>query len=212
MSPAPDHTPLGEIFAERYSPLQPPDVDAQHDYAYGHLAEAMMRPFEQLAELIDPPDPYEPWTPLFFVDITPDWALPWLGQVVGVQIPATATPEQAREIIKSLSFEEVGKPAAIKAALALTLDYPEGEEPYIYFREREPNAYCLEIVTLVEQTPDPAQSLRAIQSQLPAAIKLSFRQIAGWDYQALTDEAWLYSVLPTTFDTYREMSDNDRNV
>lgn len=161
MSPEPDHTRLGALFAERYRPLQPETIDAQHDYAYGHLAEAMMRPFEQVAELIDPPDPYGPWDPLFFVDITPDWALQWLGQVVGVQVPNTATPDQARAMIKALSFNEVGKPETI---INVIKAYLNGSQT-VYFRERDGNAYRIEIITradeqpLLEKTnvhPDPA--------------------------------------------------------
>lgn len=152
----PDYTPLGERLAFRTRFIQPPEVDEQYGYAHGHLAEAMMRPFEQIAELVDPPDPYEPWTPLFYVDITPDWALPWLGQAVGVTIPATATPDQARKMITELNFEEIGKPSYIQSALEFVLissDPPN--PPTVYFREREDgNAYVLEVVTLDGEIPE----------------------------------------------------------
>jgi hypothetical protein len=169
----PDFTPLGERYYERVSPLQPPEVDEQHDHAFGNLAEAMMRPYKQVAELIDPPDPYEPWSPLFFVDITPDWALQWLGQVVGVRVPNTATPSQARAMIKELSFEEVGKPETIKNVIRAYL----GGSKSIIYRERDGNAYRLEIITMNRDAP--------VQEQDNLATDPSFNQMSNlWDGDA----------------------------
>lgn len=150
MSPAPTYTPLGQVLQERTEPLQPVVVDEQNGYAHGNLCEAIMRPYQQVGELIDPPDPYEPWTPLFYVDITPDWALQWLGQVVGVRVPNTATPDEARALIKDQSQQEVGKPDAIRSAIEALIT---GDET-VWFRERaNGNAYALEVVILESESP-----------------------------------------------------------
>jgi len=136
-----------------------------------------MRPFEQIAELVDPPDPYEPWTPLFYVEITPDWALPWLGQAVGVTVPVTATPDQARKMIKELSFEKVGTTNAIRSALEFVLvTNPPGGKPTVYFREREDgNAYVLEVVTLESEIPETDRLLTNEQANPSFEVDL-----AGW--------------------------------
>lgn len=205
----PDYTKLGARLQFRTRFIQPEEVDAEYGYAHGHLSEAMMRPFEQIAELVDPPDPYEPWVPLFFLDITPDWALPWLGQAVGVKIPETATPDQARKMIKELSFEKVGTTDAIRTALefVLTPTDPEGK-PTVYFRERDGgDAYYLEVITLDSETTDPIAALNAIQSQLPAGIKLRYDQVPGWDYEAMTTDDGPYSALDDTYSTYKLLTD-----
>lgn len=202
---APIYSTLGQRLQERTEPMQPEDVDAANGYAHGHLSEAMMQPFGQVGELIDPPDPYEPWAPLFKPDLCPDWALTWLGQAVGVRIPETATADQARSMITGLSFEDIGKTSAILAALLLTLT---GANPTVYFRERdEGDPYALEIVTRTSETPDPAKSLRALQSQVPAGIKLTFTQVAGWDYQAQTTAGGLYSAQTALGQTYGRQSE-----
>jgi len=208
MSPAPDFTPLGERFHERVEPIQPLARDANYGYAFANLCEGMMRPYAQVAELVDPEDPYEPWTPLFYLDITPDWALPWVGQIVGVPIPATATPEEARRLIREQSFQDIGKPKAIADALRPTLTGAQT----IWMRERDGgDPYRLEIVTLVSETPDPAASLAALEPQIPAGIVLSFVQVEGWDYQQMETEGGDYTGLDTTFDEYSEMSRNVRD-
>jgi hypothetical protein len=205
----PDYTRLGARLAERAAPLQPPDVDVQYGYAFGNLCEAMMRCYEQIASLVDPEDEtYPPWGVLFDVDVCPAWALPWLAQVVGVRLPKSVTGDAAREYIKTLSFESVGRPDTIKTIVTAPLT---GSKT-VFFRERDDgDAYRLEIVTLTSETPDPAELQRAIESSVPAGIIVAYRAIAGWDYQQMTTEGGKYLLLPPRFDNYQNMSENDRS-
>src|SRR3954452_19697346 len=113
------HSPLGQRLAERTQPLAPDD--ATYGYAHAALCEGMMIPFGQLDELIDPPAPLLPWEPLFDVDICPGWALPWLGQIVGVRIPRGTSEADARGMIKDLGLGKRGGPEAIKAGAGLAL-------------------------------------------------------------------------------------------
>src|SRR5262245_2084216 len=132
---------LGERLKERTQPLAPDDE--LYDYAHAKLCEGMMLPFEQLAELVDPPDPYIPWEPLFDVDLCPEWALPWLGQLVGVRLPAGLTEQQKRDVIKALGGFGRGGPKAIIDAIKITLT---GSKT-VTLRERDDgDPYKLEVV------------------------------------------------------------------
>lgn len=177
----PVHTPLGLRLRERTQPLAPDD--AQYDYAHAHLAEAMMRPFQQMGEVLDPPDPHVPWEPLFNLAIAPDWVLPWLAQVVGVRLPNGLTPDQQRNAIVELAFLKRGSPGAIKTAAGLALTGTK----QVWLRERDAgDAYLLEIVTKVNETPDMAAVYRSVLLQKPAGIAFTHRTTVGWDYQQMT--------------------------
>jgi hypothetical protein len=203
----PEYTPLGQRLAERCRPMQSEEVDAANGYAYGNLCEAMMRPFQQVGELVDPPDPYAPWVPLFYVDITPDWALRWLGQVVGVRVPATASPAQARQMIKDLAYTKIGQPDTIMNAAKSTLTGTQT----VHFREREDgDAYKLEITTLESETPDPGLTEQRIQAQVPAGILLHYFTVSNWIYEEVREEGWTYDEMPGIFATYRDYRDNNR--
>jgi hypothetical protein len=191
---------MGLRLRERTQPLAPHDAD--YDYAHAYLSEGMMRPWEQVAELVDPPDPYPPWAPLFNVYICPDWALPWLAQIVGVRLPASLTPDDAVAAIVGLAGQARGGPAAIKTVVGLFLTGSKS----MYFRERDGgDAYALEIVTLEGETPDPAAVQRAILSQKPGGIVLSYRTVIAWDHEALASYAYLHSELPTIYPTHRDL-------
>jgi len=203
---APIYTYLGARLADRTAPLQSPEVDVQYGYVHGHLSEGMMHMYEDVALLVDPEDDI-PWVPFFDIDKCPDFALPWLAQVVGVRLPSSITGDEAREYIKALSFEEVGKPSAIRAAVGI---YLTGNKT-VYFRERDAgDAYALEVVTVVSETPDPEAVARALEASVPAGIIIRYRSVVGWDYEQMTIEGGLYSALPAKFANYRALSENTR--
>lgn len=203
---APTYTSLGARLAERTAPLQRPEVDAQYGYAHGYLSESMMHMYQDVASLVDPEDD-SPWVPLFDVNKCPDWALPWLAQVVGVRLPSSITGDAAREYITALSFEEIGKPSAIRAAVSI---YLTGNKT-VYFRERDQgDAYALEVVTVDAETPDPEAVARALESSVPAGIIIRYRSVVGWDYEQMIIEGGPYSALPPLFANYRDLSENTR--
>jgi hypothetical protein len=193
---------LGERFRERTQPLAPDDED--FEYAHAKLCEGMMLPFAQLAELVDPPDPLVPWEPLFNVDICPGWALPWLGQLVGVRVPSTMDPEDARIFIKELGAFARGSPDAIMAAAKFALTGSKN----VFLRERDGgDAYHLEVVTLVSETPDPALVRQYVLLQKPGGITLGSRTTTAWDYQEMTTEytGQKYKDVPADYPTYGDL-------
>lgn len=204
----PVHTPLGARLRERTQPLAPDD--ASYGYAHAHLCEALGVMLKQVGEVFDPEGDVPPLAPILDVELCPDWALPWLAQLVGVVLPPGVPADDARTLIADVAGFERGTPASLEAAAGLFLT---GSKT-VYFRERDPTGadppYTLEVVTLTSETPDPAAVLRALLAQKPGGIVLNYRNVAGWDYQAMTTEGGKYSALATRFTSYRRMSNNER--
>jgi hypothetical protein len=181
--PEPDHTPLGARLRERTQPLAPDDD--LYGYAHANLSEAIGRMLEQVAEVFDPEgEDVPPFAPLLDPDLCPDWALEWLGQLVGVRLPVGVAPDTARTLIKDVAGFRRGTPAALTAAASFFLTGTKT----VYFNERLANdPYRLGVITLVAETPDPAQVLAAILAQKPGGIVLSYSAIAGQTYRDLRD-------------------------
>lgn len=201
--PEPDPTPIGARLRERTQPMAPDD--AVHGYGHAYLCEGIGRMLEQLAEVFDPEGDAPPLAPILDVDLCPDWALPWLAQWVGVQLPVGITADQARLLIREVSGFKRGTPAALRAAAAY---YLTGTRR-VYFNERlADNAYRLGVITLASETPDPAQVLAAIMAQKPAGIVLSYSAIAGQTYRAVLTEVDSYRELRSTWTSYRDLRDH----
>jgi hypothetical protein len=197
--PEPNHTPTGARLRERTQPLAPDD--ASYGYAHAHLCEAIGRMLAQVAQVFDPEGDVPPFAPLLSVELCPDWALPWLAQLVGVRIPAGLSPDDARSLIADVAGFSRGTPAALRGAAELTLT----GDKMVWFRERDGSAYRLEVVTRVSETPDPVQTERALLAQKPGGIVLSYRTVAGWDYQQMTTDSTTYAQLALDWSTYDEL-------
>lgn len=199
----------GARLQERTQPLQPDD----HLYGWAHaiLCEALAKPYLQIAELIDPPDPYPPWGPLFDLATCPEWALPWLAQLVGTSLPVGLTPAQQRGYIGAYAGHTVGTVDAMTAAARIVLVPANPPAPAtIWFRERDGGAYRLEVVTLTGETPDPALLRQVLLAAKPGALLLETRTTVAWDYQQMTatEGAALYSGLKIKYLTYRGLREH----
>jgi Phage tail protein (Tail_P2_I) len=207
----PELTPWGERLRERTAPLAPDD--AEHGNAHAHLAGALATALERVAQIYDPDDG-PPGSPLVDVDRCPDWALPWLAQLVGVVLPPGVDAATARVLISDVAGWRRGTPAALRAAAGLHLT---GDKS-VYFRERDATGadppYTLEVVTLTSETPEPDAVLAALLAQKPGGIVLTYRTVTGWDYQAMTTEGqaehWTYASLPPLFDDYYALTADER--
>jgi hypothetical protein len=195
---------LGERLRERTAPLAP--SDDQNGWAHAYLCEALMVMLEQVAEVYDPADPLPPGAPLLDPELAPDWALPWVAQLVGARLPAGATPEQARALIAGVSGWKRGTPAALRAAAQL---YLTGNRT-VTFRERDANSpdppYTLEVVTLTGETPNPAAVLAALLAQKPGGLVLNYRTVEGQDWQAVQAKTWRQA--RTTYANWRNLRDS----
>jgi hypothetical protein len=203
----PDLSQWGARLRERTQPLQPDDE--LYGWTHALLCEALAQPYLQVMELIDPPEPYPPWGPLFDINVCPAWALPWLAQIVGIRIPAGLSDADARTYIRDAAGHNVGTVKAIRLALQQTLvsAHPPAP-PTVYFRERDGSAYRLEVVTIDGETPDPALTQRVLAAVVPGGLVLSYRSIEGWDYQAQVDQGGTYREQSAQYSTYADLREN----
>jgi hypothetical protein len=199
----PASQPYGARLRERTQPLAP--HDDQYGYAHWVLCESIGRIFLELQQVFDPEDPIPPVAPILDVGLCPDWALPWLAQFVGVQLPEGTDPTTARALITSVAGWSRGTRAAMEAAAGL---YLTGNKT-VYFRERDTSAYQLEVVTITEETPDPTKVQAALAAQKPGGLILRYRTVTGWDYQQLASMAYLYSYVKAHFATYDKLRRNE---
>lgn len=199
----PNHSPLGARLRERTQPLAPDD--RQYGYAHAWLCEALSRILLRVQEAFDPEDPIPPIAPLLDPELCPDWALPWLAQLVGVALPVGVSTPDARALIADVAGFRRGTTAAIEAGLANTLT---GNKT-VYFRERDGgDAYALEVVTLTGETPDSATTLAALMAQKPGGIVLRYRTVAGQDWQAVKDSGQTWRNVRTNYVSWRDVRDN----
>lgn len=200
---SPDHSPFGERLRERTQPLALDD--ASYGFAHAYLSEALSRPYLEVQEIFDPEGDVPPVAPLLDIDLCPDWALPWLAQLIGAAIPVGMPPDTARELIRNVAGFRRGTPAAITAAASFFLT---GSKT-VFFNERFANdAYRLGIVTLAVETPNPAQVQAAILAQKPGGILLSYSAIAGQTYRAVLTEVDSYREMRSDWATYRDVRDH----
>lgn len=203
--PVPDLTPLGARLQARTQPLAPDDE--LNNYAHALLCEALSKAVEQVAELFDPEGDVPPGAPLLDVELCPDWALPWLAQIVGVTLPAGVSPDDARVLIADVAGWDRGTPDALRAAAGFYLT----DTKTVYFRERYGgNAYALQVVTLTSETPDQSAVLKALLAQKPGGIVLDYHTVTGWDYTEMTTAGGVYTTLATHYATYNDLRDNKR--
>jgi hypothetical protein len=190
---------MGERLQERTEPLAP--EDGEHGWAHLLLCEAMGGMAERVTDVFDPPDPMEPGAPLLSIDWCPDWALPWLAQLVGVKLPDSLDPEDQRVMIRDVAGWSRGTSGAMRAAAGF---YLTGSKT-VYFRERNGSPYRIEVVTRTGETPDPAAVLASLLRQKPAGLALTYRTVEGWDYEEMTFEGGTYLQQKAAYLTYRAL-------
>jgi Phage tail protein (Tail_P2_I) len=141
------------------------------------------------------------WSPLLDLDRCPAEALPYLAQFVGVRLLPGATEEESRARIASTDGFKRGTPAAMRGAAIDTLTGAKR----VVFRERYGDPYALDVLTFTSETPDPAMTLRALVSQKPGGIVLSYRAGDGQDYQLVKDTHATYADVKAAYATYSYM-------
>jgi hypothetical protein len=176
-----------------------PDDDA-YGWAHALLCGALGQAMAQVADIWDPEDPIPPGAPLLDVDLCPDWALPWLAQIVGVVVPSGATVDQARTLIRDVAGWKRGSPDALYSAASATLTGTKT----VYFRERNGgDPYALEVVTLTGETPDTSVVLASLMAQKPGGIALTYRTVTYWDWAAVKAGVTTWTALKTTYTTWQ---------
>lgn len=141
----------------------------------------------------------------------PDWALEHLAQYVGMDpadFPPATTPEQLRELIRSMPRTRRGTRSAIVAAV----------KPFLVGLQRVKviprvggSAFAYAVVTYTADTP-PANEpliLAALKAQKPTRLKLTYLVVDGW---TLAEFEAAYATLAdgeTAFATLADLENND---
>jgi hypothetical protein len=201
----PEHTPIGARLRERTQPLAPDD--AAYGYAHAYLCEAIGRMLAQLADVFDPDGDVPPLAPILDPVLCPTWALPWLAQFLGVQLPSGVSDAQARGMIQDVAGFKRGTVAAMRAVVLPLLTGTKT----LWLRERNlGDAYALDVVTLTGETPSQAAVLSALLSQKPGGIVLTYRAVASWDYAQMGVEGGTYAFQSTQYLSYQKLSEHTK--
>jgi hypothetical protein len=152
---------VSEITEDLYTILKPVAfADEANGWALLILAEAVTGALQEVLDLSEAQTvggkEYPPWSQAVDIVRTPDEALAWLGQFVGVTAPKQAAGQSdvdyfkyLREYIKEAPGFKRGSPGAMVAQAQFYLT----NSKTVIFRERNGGAYKLTIKTLRSETP-----------------------------------------------------------
>jgi len=138
------------------------------------------------------------WSMFLDIDRCPDKGLPWLAQLVGVNLPGGLTAAQQRTMIKALQNWQRGTRQAMRAAAQAFLTGTQT----VAFQERDTSAYKLSIVTLTSETANSTLVLNALNSQKPAGIVLKYQVLDGQTWQMLKNTGQTWAQVKTNYLTW----------
>lgn len=137
------------------------------------LLEAMASGLEDVDEVVRDRDDAPGWAAMLDADRAPAWALPWLGQFVGVQVSPGADPAATRTAIRTPAGWRRGTPGAIADAVRPLLTGTRS----VWVLERQAgawaagdNPYHFTVRTFTDETPDTAAVTAAVAAQKPAGM------------------------------------------
>ena len=169
---------LDQAAQDLYDAISPTltENDADYGFSMAYLCQALC------ASGLQPVYDYafdtvtrEGWSKLLDLNETPDAALPYLGQFVGVVLPGSNTPAQSRSQITTHANWNRGTPAALIAAVQATL---LGSQRATIV-ERDTSPYHATINTFAVQTPNQTATKAAIAAAKPAGLIVALNLIPG---------------------------------
>ncbi len=172
----------GERLYEGMTPIAYADV--QHGEALRHFLDALGVAHQPLEEVIADTENGPGWAIAFDVDTCPSWGLPWLAQLVGVQLPVGISVEEARDRIRIPSGFARGTVAATVAAAQRRLT---GTRKVVVLERVEGHAYRYTVVTRDAETPVPDAVLRELKADKPVGLKLTYVVSTGPIIDELAD-------------------------
>lgn len=195
-------------YAQRmYELLEPVAFrDEQNGWALANFVGALGLPFQVLEDLaVDAPGS-PGWTLLFDPNRIPASGLPWLAQLIGVQLQAGWTEAQQRQAISSHLGWERGSRAGMVSAIQV---YLTGSKDVV-FVERDTSPYHFFVATRTNQTPPFDGSINplivaAINSQKPAGLQYTYNVIAGLTFDELDASAATFDALDAANPTFADL-------
>lgn len=173
---------------------------------------ALSSPFQLVEDWASDTDTDEVgWSLLVDVDRCPVEALPWLGQLVGIEVNTSLSEADQRAQIQNEASWRRGTVEAIKST---PVPYLTGLKTVI-IRERNTHAcpsqpaYGLTVVTYADQTPDSAAVLEALLTQKPAGIILDYSVHTGQDFFQLKSNYNTFADVKAHYSTFADIADDE---
>lgn len=196
--------------AELYDRLGPwTEPDEANEYALAILAKALGAPWRDVDEVAVPTgDQSLSWGKLLNVDVTPEWALPWLAMWAGVKLSGPFTDDgQKRQRIRAHDVTNRGTVAGLRSAVQATLEGTKAVNVY----ERDSSAYHLQVVVYDSETPDPVAAEAAARSMKAAGLVMTFVVAPGWTISAM-EAAYSGQTITDLEGDYASLADLEANL
>lgn len=194
--PAPDLTPTGEYIWDEVGVAQP--GDDQRGWPARMLVGAVAKALGPLFDLVRDTEDGPGWSAVLDPDRAPVWALPWLGNFVGVTLPPGLTEAQQRARLVNPPAFNRGTFDGLVAAVRQTIT----GTGYVFALERQGSPYRITVVTRTSETPDPGGTLVAAKSQKPAGLVLTHVITTTRTYLENTTAAPTYGARTATYASY----------
>lgn len=152
------------------------DGDAAHNYPLLRFLDAPGRLLQNIEDLTRDQGSAPGWSALFDLTRAPTYALPWLGQTVGVSVDPTVSDAAQRRQIVTESGQARGTVTALQQA---TLSFLQGPSPVVDVIERDGNPWTVTV-----------------------AIYAS--QLVGMSYAKLSENYPTYTMLSAAYATYQQ--------
>lgn len=161
---------------DRLAPVHQQDAALGYPFLIylGAMGDKLM---EDIDFLVSDSDIGPGWSRLFDTGTCPSYALPWLGQIVGVRVNPLLSDLDQREQIREVGGWSRGTPGSM---LAAAQPYLTGTKFTLMIERYGGDAYQILYITHTAETPaDPTLMEAAVIAQKPAGIVLTFANYVG---------------------------------
>lgn len=126
----------------------------------------------------------------------------WLGQLVGLRVPARLSLDEARAYVTGRGVSRRGTPTALAAAAAGTLTGTRRVD----LVERDGSPWRLLLITYAAETPDPAATYAAALTEKPVGLVLVHVAATGQVFGVTTAEGATFGQHTATGRTFADRS------
>lgn len=198
----------GEALYQQTLPLHGPDVDGlAHDYVG-----AITHTIRQIDEIVRDTPQGPGWSVLLDVLEAPTEGLPWLAQVLGVEL-APRSPNQtdaewdayARDALQRQAGRQRGTIDAIVSAIQATLT---GTRSVSIVERYAGDPYQITYGTRTSETPDANATYVAMLRQKPAGIIATHVETPDWAWIDVTADYATWTAFTAAFPTWTAAAHN----
>ena len=132
------------------------------------LVDSIFNQISSLFDLVSDSETHTGWGKILDAHEVPDWAISWLAQFLGIDVPLNVAPSIQRErLLNPSTGWERGTPQAVRAAVRRVLSGSQ----YVEIYERAGGeAYVFEVRTVASQSPDLQVIIDEVNKVKPAGL------------------------------------------